>query len=51
MKKEREINVVVNFTEGWEERFAKAAYDLYLMVEARKSAQNEKECFKPTYSN
>lgn len=36
MKKEQEIKVVVKLTEGWEERFAKAAYDLYLRVEPKK---------------
>lgn len=34
-KIKREINVIVNFTEGWEERVAKAAYNLYLRMESR----------------
>jgi len=38
-KKERKIEIKVTFTEGWEERFAKAAYDLYLRIETRKEAQ------------
>jgi len=33
--KKKEIEVKVNFTEGWEERVAKAAYDLYLRLEAK----------------
>jgi hypothetical protein len=33
MKKKREIKVRVEFTEGWEERFARASYDLYLRLE------------------
>lgn len=37
MKKEKEIIVHINFTEGWEERFAKAAYELYLSVEGKSS--------------
>ena len=36
MKKKREIEVVVTFSEGWEERFAKAAYELYLQIEKSK---------------
>lgn len=35
MKKKREIKVIVKFTEGWEERVAKAAYNLYLRLEAQ----------------
>lgn len=31
----REIEVVITYTEGWEERFAKAAYNLYLRMEAK----------------
>ena len=38
VEKEKEIEVVINFTEGWEERVARAAYNLYLRVEAKKSA-------------
>lgn len=35
MKKKQEIEVVINYTEGWEERIAKAAYNLYLRLEAQ----------------
>jgi len=34
-KKEKEISVTINFTEGWQERLAKAAYNLYLRLEAQ----------------
>jgi hypothetical protein len=37
MKKEKQkIEVEVKFTEGWQERFTKAAYELYLEVEDEK---------------
>lgn len=37
MKKEIEPKVTVVFTDGWEERFMKATYELYLKVKADKS--------------
>lgn len=35
MKKQRDIKVTVIYTPGWEDRVAKAAYDLYLRLEAK----------------
>lgn len=29
-KQKRKINVIVTFSEGWQERFTKAAYELWL---------------------
>lgn len=39
MRAKREIEVVINFTEGWEERVAKAAYNLYLSLENKEEYQ------------
>ncbi|MGB8452774.1 MAG: hypothetical protein WCD89_10605 [Anaerocolumna sp.] len=39
MKKPKEMNVKVTFTEGWEERFAQAAYNLYTRVENKKTQE------------
>lgn len=41
MKEKKEIKVRVTFSEGWEERFAKAAYELYLSVKTGKSSKSE----------
>lgn len=38
MKNKKEIEVVIEFTEGWEERVTMAAYNLYLRIETKKSA-------------
>jgi len=40
--KKREIEVIINFTEGWEERVTKAAYNLYLRLEAQNNQNNIK---------
>lgn len=40
MKKKQEINVIVVFTDGWEERVAKAACALYLKVEKERMKTN-----------
>jgi hypothetical protein len=37
MKRKREIEVEVVFSDGWQERFTKAAYELYLDVQSEKS--------------
>ncbi len=34
-KPKKEIKVVITYTEGWEERLAQAAYNLYLRIEAQ----------------
>jgi len=36
VKQKPKIEVVVTFTEGWQERFTKAAYELYLELEVEK---------------
>ncbi len=38
MEKGREIEIVIELTEGWEERVAIASYNLYLRVENKKYA-------------
>jgi hypothetical protein len=35
----KDIKVTLNLTEGWEERVAKAAYNLYLRIESLQSKQ------------
>jgi len=42
MKKKREIKVIVNFTDGWEERVVKAFYNLYLRLEAKEREEQAK---------
>ena len=38
MRKSKEKpNVIVTFTEGWQERFTKAAYELWLDCRAKQS--------------
>ena len=42
MKKEKpKPRLKVTYTEGWEERFAAAAYKLYIAVEKRKAEGKE----------
>jgi len=36
MAKKKEIEIIVTFSEGWQERFTRAAYDLYLEIETEK---------------
>lgn len=31
--KNKKINIVINFTEGWKERVTKASYELYISQE------------------
>ena len=33
MRGKEEIKILINFTEGWEERVAEASYKLYLRLE------------------
>jgi len=43
MKQKRKINVVVKFSEGWQERFTKAAFELWLKckMDEAKALQEE----------
>lgn len=43
-KQKRKINVIVTFSEGWQERFTKAAYELWL-----KCKQDELRRKEPSY--
>jgi hypothetical protein len=36
MKKKRDIKVNITFTDGWQDRFTKASYELYLRLEDEK---------------
>lgn len=38
-KEKQKISVITTFTDGWEDRFAKAAYELYLDIEKRKQKE------------
>lgn len=40
-KAKKEIEVVLHLTEGWEERVAKAAYDLYMFLESEEKEKME----------
>lgn len=42
MKKEKKIQVELILGEGWEEKMAKAAGNLYLRIEAKKQKQTIK---------
>lgn len=39
MKKKSEIKLTVIYTPGWEQRFAKACYELYKRIEAKKAKE------------
>lgn len=39
MKKQRDIKVTVIYTPGWEDSVAKAAYELYKRIEAKKTKE------------
>ena len=40
-KAKKEINVELKLTDGWEERVAKAAYNLYLYLESEEKEKLE----------
>jgi hypothetical protein len=41
MGKKKDIQVEVVFTEGWQERFTKAAYELYQEIEEEKQIKED----------
>jgi hypothetical protein len=43
LKNQKNYSVKVTFTDGWEERIAKAAYNLYNNIENRQSQELKKE--------
>lgn len=42
MAKIQEINLIINFTDGWKERVTKTSYELYVKVESEKKEQEDK---------
>lgn len=40
-KDKRKIEVVVTFSKGWQERFTKAAYELYQEIEEEKRNKDD----------
>lgn len=43
-KNEKDINLVVNLTDGWEERFAEASYLLYLQHNSMQARKEPPPC-------
>lgn len=35
-KQKKEVNLIINFTDGWQERVTKTSYELYVRVENEK---------------
>ena len=42
-RQSQKINVVVTFSEGWQERFTKAAYELWLSCKSEEITNKTKE--------